>query len=182
MSSRWWLLDPRFIHRSLPDVCLCRSAVRRGPSYPFRFPSPDASSFRKGRLQPRGSWVRRELRSPRLDSPTVLIPCPDWSQGCDRYCRTDCRDRFHPTPLVKALEHVMVNYDGMVRNSLGHFIQFVYGEDGMDGAFIERQHIDTFSLNSWEFKHNYRVDIIDPHFAFLPSVLQIGIDNSSPEL
>ncbi|TFY53851.1 hypothetical protein EVG20_g9946 [Dentipellis fragilis] len=89
---------------------------------------------------------------------------------------------FHPTPLVKALEHVMVNYDGTVRNSLGHFIQFVYGEDGMDGAFIEHQHIDTFSLNSWEFKHNYRVDIIDPHFAFLPSVLQIGIDNSSPEL
>jgi DNA-directed RNA polymerase beta' subunit len=36
--------------------------------------------------------------------------------------------------LVKALEDVMVAYDGTVRNSLGDVVQFVYGEDGMDGA------------------------------------------------
>jgi len=28
----------------------------------------------------------------------------------------------------------MVCHDGTVRNSLGDLIQFVYGEDGMDGA------------------------------------------------
>ncbi len=36
--------------------------------------------------------------------------------------------------LVKALEDVMVKYDGTVRNSLGHVVQFAYGEDGMDGT------------------------------------------------
>ncbi|KAG2745504.1 DNA-directed RNA polymerase II, subunit 1 [Suillus brevipes Sb2] len=48
--------------------------------------------------------------------------------------------------LVKALEDVMVHYDGT----------FVYGEDGMDGAFIE------------PFEHNYRN-------GFLPNTLQIGL-------
>ncbi|KAI6107391.1 DNA-directed RNA polymerase II, subunit 1 [Pisolithus croceorrhizus] len=60
--------------------------------------------------------------------------------------------------------HVMVCYDGT----------FVYGEDGMDGAFIERQRIDTFGLSNREFEHKYR--------GFLPGVLQIGIDDSSLEL
>ena len=35
--------------------------------------------------------------------------------------------------LVKAMEDVMVQYDASVRNALGEIIQFVYGEDGMDG-------------------------------------------------
>lgn len=35
--------------------------------------------------------------------------------------------------LVKCMEDVMVQYDASVRNALGEIIQFVYGEDGMDG-------------------------------------------------
>ncbi len=84
--------------------------------------------------------------------------------------------------LVKALEDVMVNYDGTVRNSLGDVLQFIYGEDGMDGAYIERQRIETFHLNNRDFEHNYRVDVTDPAGGFLPGVLQIGIDDSSLEL
>ncbi|KAJ8694426.1 DNA-directed RNA polymerase II core subunit rpo21 [Pleurotus ostreatus] len=49
--------------------------------------------------------------------------------------------------LVKALEDVQVCYDGTVRNSLGDLIQFVYGEDGIDGAFIEKQNIATFGAS-----------------------------------
>ena len=60
--------------------------------------------------------------------------------------------------------------------------QFVYGEDGMDGAFIERQSIKTFGLNDTDFEHRYRVDVTDPSGGFLPSVLQVGIDDSSLEL
>jgi hypothetical protein len=33
----------------------------------------------------------------------------------------------------------MICYDAIIRNSLGDLLQFEYGEDGMDGAFIERQ-------------------------------------------
>ncbi|KAJ7724988.1 DNA-directed RNA polymerase II, subunit 1 [Mycena maculata] len=58
--------------------------------------------------------------------------------------------------LVKALEDVMVCYDGT----------FVYGEDGMDGAFIEKQ---------GEFKHRYRVDVTDEKGGFKSGVLQVGL-------
>ncbi len=76
----------------------------------------------------------------------------------------------------------MVNYDGTVRNSLGDVPQFIYEEDGMDGAFIERQRIETFHFSNREFEHYYRVDVTDPAGGFLPGVLQVGIDDSSIEL
>jgi DNA-directed RNA polymerase subunit A' len=34
--------------------------------------------------------------------------------------------------LINALEHLRVEYDGTVRNSIGDIIQFTYGEDGVD--------------------------------------------------
>jgi DNA-directed RNA polymerase subunit A' len=36
--------------------------------------------------------------------------------------------------LINALEHLRVEYDGTVRNSIGNIIQFQYGEDGIDPA------------------------------------------------
>ncbi len=36
--------------------------------------------------------------------------------------------------LINALEHLRVEYDGTVRNSVGDVIQFQYGEDGVDPA------------------------------------------------
>jgi DNA-directed RNA polymerase II subunit RPB1 len=39
--------------------------------------------------------------------------------------------------LIKALEDVMVKYDGTVRTSNEHVVQFLYGEDGMAGEYIE---------------------------------------------
>jgi len=39
--------------------------------------------------------------------------------------------------LIKALEDVMVQYDGTVRNSRMSIYQFLYGEDGMSGEAVE---------------------------------------------
>jgi DNA-directed RNA polymerase subunit A' len=36
--------------------------------------------------------------------------------------------------LINALEHLRVEYDGTVRNSIGDIVQFQYGEDGIDPA------------------------------------------------
>ena len=84
--------------------------------------------------------------------------------------------------LVKALEDVMVCYDDTVSNSLGDLIQFNYGEDGMDGVFIEKQSIETFGLSNREFEHNYRVDVTDPAGKFMANMLQAGTDDSSLKL
>jgi DNA-directed RNA polymerase II subunit RPB1 len=67
----------------------------------------------------------------------------------------------------------MVCYDGTVRNSLGDLIQWIYGEEGMDGAYIEKQTIETFGLNDREFEHNSRVDVTHPAGGFFPGVLQV---------
>ncbi len=39
--------------------------------------------------------------------------------------------------LIKALEDVMVKYDGTVRTSKEQVIQFLYGEDGFAAEYIE---------------------------------------------
>ncbi len=36
--------------------------------------------------------------------------------------------------LINALEHLRIEYDGTVRNSVGDIVQFRYGEDGVDPA------------------------------------------------
>jgi DNA-directed RNA polymerase II subunit RPB1 len=63
--------------------------------------------------------------------------------------------------LVKALEDVMVKYDGTVRNSLGDIIQFRYGEDGMDACFVEKQPLQTIKLSDNAFVNKYRIDFAD---------------------
>lgn len=84
--------------------------------------------------------------------------------------------------LVKALEDVMVCYDGTVRNSLGDILQFMYGEDGIDGAFIERQSVATYHLSNAAFERKYRVDVTDPKYDFHPGVLHAGLEDHSLEL
>ena len=41
--------------------------------------------------------------------------------------------------LMKAMEDLMVGYDYSVRSSGGVIVQFVYGNDGMDGTYVESQ-------------------------------------------
>jgi DNA-directed RNA polymerase II subunit RPB1 len=62
--------------------------------------------------------------------------------------------------LVKALEDVMVKYDGTVRNSLGDIVEFVYGEDGLDGGFIEKQPMDHIVISEPAFVKKFKVDVL----------------------
>ncbi|EEA26360.1 DNA-directed RNA polymerase II core subunit rpo21 [Talaromyces marneffei ATCC 18224] len=74
--------------------------------------------------------------------------------------------------LVKALEELMVKYDGTVRNSLGDIIQFLYGEDGLDGAHIENQRVDIIKCSDEQFRDRFRVDLMDPERTLGPEVLE----------
>ncbi|KAK3723137.1 DNA-directed RNA polymerase II core subunit rpo21 [Vermiconidia calcicola] len=64
--------------------------------------------------------------------------------------------------LVKALEEVMVKYDGTVRNSLGDILQFIYGEDGLDAMCIEPQGLEIITASHRAFENKYRIDVINP--------------------
>jgi DNA-directed RNA polymerase II subunit RPB1 len=72
--------------------------------------------------------------------------------------------------LVKALEDVMAKYDGTVRNSLGDIVQFVYGEDGLDGVYIEKQKVDHINISNAAFEDRYRLDIMSD--AIAPELLE----------
>ncbi|KAJ5725353.1 DNA-directed RNA polymerase II subunit RPB1 [Penicillium malachiteum] len=74
--------------------------------------------------------------------------------------------------LVKALEEVMVKYDGTVRNSLGDIIQFIYGEDGLDGAHIENQRVDIIRCSDEKLRERFRIDLMDPERTLGPDVLE----------
>lgn len=78
--------------------------------------------------------------------------------------------------LVKALEDVMVQYDGTVRNSLGDVLQFVYGEDGLDSVKVESQPIDTIPGTNESFERRYRVDLMDSAKSLKSSRIESGND------
>ncbi|KAI9855877.1 MAG: DNA-directed RNA polymerase II subunit rpb1 [Vezdaea acicularis] len=76
--------------------------------------------------------------------------------------------------LVKALEDVMAKYDGTVRNSLGDIIQFVYGEDGLDGVYIENQSLDIITSSNKAFEKKFKVDVMadDDNLRISPDFLE----------
>jgi DNA-directed RNA polymerase II subunit RPB1 len=170
-----------FINISQMSVCVGQQSVE-GRRIPFGFRHRTLPHFTKDDFSPesRGFVENSYLRG--LTPQEFFFHAMAGREGLIDTAVKTAETGYIQRRLVKALEDVMVCYDGTVRNSLGDLIQFVYGEDGMDGAFIEKQTIETFGLNDKEFEHNYRVDVTDPTGGFLPGVLQVGIDDSSLEL
>lgn len=170
-----------FINISQMSVCVGQQSVE-GRRIPFGFKHRTLPHFTKDDFSPeaRGFVENSYLRG--LTPQEFFFHAMAGREGLIDTAVKTAETGYIQRRLVKALEDVMVNYDGTVRNSLGDVLQFIYGEDGMDGAYIERQRIETFHLNNREFEHNYRVDVTDPAGGFLPGVLQVGIDDNSLEL
>ena len=170
-----------FINISQMSVCVGQQSVE-GRRIPFGFRHRTLPHFTKDDFSPesRGFVENSYLRG--LTPQEFFFHAMAGREGLIDTAVKTAETGYIQRRLVKALEDVMVCYDGTVRNSLGDLIQFIYGEDGMDGAFIERQTIETFGLSDKEFEHNYRVDVTDPAGGFMPNVLQAGIDDSSLEL
>lgn len=53
----------------------------------------------------------------------------------------------------------MVNYDGTVRNSVGQLVQLRYGEDGLDGMWVESQVLGTLKPTETLFEREYHLDV-----------------------
>ncbi|KAH8728409.1 hypothetical protein GQ44DRAFT_702263 [Phaeosphaeriaceae sp. PMI808] len=84
--------------------------------------------------------------------------------------------------LVKALEDVMVKYDGTVRNSLGDIIEFIYGEDGLDGGHIENQKIDLITISDAKFESTYKVDFMTDNKFPIPTSKLAGASEFQGDL
>jgi DNA-directed RNA polymerase II subunit RPB1 len=157
-----------FINISQMSVCVGQQSVE-GRRIPFGFRHRTLPHFTKDDFTPeaRGFVENSYLRG--LTPQEFFFHAMAGREGLIDTAVETAETNYIQRRLVKALEDIMVCYDGTVRNSLGDLIQFTYGEDGMDGAFIESQYIETFGMSNKEFEHNYRVDITDPAAGFLPS-------------
>ena len=60
--------------------------------------------------------------------------------------------------LIKAMEGLMVAYDGTIRNSNNQLIQLRYGEDGMDGGAVEFQNMPSIKPNNAAFEKKFHFD------------------------
>lgn len=68
--------------------------------------------------------------------------------------------------LIKAMEDQMVRYDRTVRNGSSQVVQFLYGEDGMDGRWVELQEFPSWHLKPDKFKKVYEWDIDEEGFGY----------------
>jgi DNA-directed RNA polymerase II subunit RPB1 len=170
-----------FINISQMSVCVGQQSVE-GRRIPFGFRHRTLPHFTKDDFSPeaRGFVENSYLRG--LTPQEFFFHAMAGREGLIDTAVKTAETGYIQRRLVKALEDLMVCYDGTVRNSLGDLVQFVYGEDGMDGAFIERQYIDSYGYNNKLFERTYRVDVTDPEGGFARGVLQVGLDDSSLEL
>ncbi len=61
--------------------------------------------------------------------------------------------------FIKVRCPVLPRYDGTVRNAGGDVIQFLYGEDGMDGAAVEGQRLEHLKMKEHQFRETFLIDI-----------------------
>lgn len=64
--------------------------------------------------------------------------------------------------LVKAMEDNKIYYDQTVRNATGAIVQYLYGEDGIDGTKIENQYIPYIQMNLIQLDMAYHLRKEDP--------------------
>jgi DNA-directed RNA polymerase II subunit RPB1 len=83
----------------------------------------------------------------------------------DTACKT-AETGYIQRRLVKAMETVTAKYDGTLRTSSGQIVQFLYGEDGMDAVYVERQKYESLNLTGSDFKELYVMSISDPSFGY----------------
>ncbi|OAX31301.1 beta and beta-prime subunits of DNA dependent RNA-polymerase [Rhizopogon vinicolor AM-OR11-026] len=146
-----------YINISQMSVCVGQQSGK-GRRIPFCFRHRTLPHFTKDDFSPEALGFIENSYLRRLMLQEFFFHAMAGREGLDDTAVKTAETGYIHRRLVKALEDVMVHYDGTVHNSLGDLVQFVYGEDGIVGAFIERQKINTFGLDNEAFEHNYRVD------------------------
>ncbi|PWN50403.1 putative RPO21-DNA-directed RNA polymerase II, 215 kd subunit [Violaceomyces palustris] len=168
-----------FINISQMSACVGQQSVE-GKRIPFGFRHRSLPHFTKDDFTPesRGFVENSYLRG--LTAQEFFFHAMAGREGLIDTAVKTAETGYIQRRLVKALEDVMVCYDGTVRNSTNNVIQFAYGEDGIDGAMVERQHLLTHKLNDADFRHKFKVDLLKG--GFKKGTLRAGLGDWSQEL
>lgn len=164
-----------FINISLMAACVGQQIVE-GKRIPFGFADRSLPHFTKDDYSPesKGFVDNSYLRG--LTPQEFFFHAMAGREGLIDTAVKTAETGYIQRRLVKALEDIMVQYDGTTRNSLGDIIQFTYGEDGLDGTQVEKQPIDTIPGSDEAFEKRYRIDVMDESKAFKSTLLEIGQD------
>lgn len=151
-----------FINISQMSACVGQQNVE-GKRVPFGFKDRSLPHFVKGDngASSRGFVENSYLRG--LTPSELFFHAMGGREGLIDTAVKTAETGYIQRRLVKAMEDVHVAYDGTVRNAQGQVVQFLYGEDGMDGVAMERQTLDLVKLKDDAFIRKYR--ITDAKFA-----------------
>jgi DNA-directed RNA polymerase II subunit RPB1 len=152
-----------FINISQIIACVGQQNVE-GKRIPYGFKRRTLPHFTKDDLGPesRGFVENSYLRG--LSPQEFFFHAMGGREGLiDTACKT-AETGYIQRRLVKAMETVMARYDGTLRTSGGNIVQFLYGEDGMDAVWIERQQFNLLTLAKRELEQRYKLDTSDPDF------------------
>jgi DNA-directed RNA polymerase II subunit RPB1 len=152
-----------FINISQIIACVGQQNVE-GARIPYGFRRRTLPHFTKDDLGPesRGFVENSYLRG--LSPQEFFFHAMGGREGLiDTACKT-AETGYIQRRLVKAMETVMARYDGTLRTSGGNVVQFLYGEDGMDAVWIEKQSFDLLTLSKSELEDRYKLDTTDPNF------------------
>jgi len=153
-----------FINISQIIACVGQQNVE-GKRIPYGFRRRTLPHFAKDDLGPesRGFVENSYLRG--LTPQEFFFHAMGGREGLiDTACKT-AETGYIQRRLVKAMETVMARYDGTLRTSGGNIVQFLYGEDGMDAVFIERQEFESLTLNKREFQERYELNVNEEDFG-----------------
>lgn len=164
-----------FINISLMSACVGQQIVE-GKRIPFGFADRSLPHFTKDDYgcESKGFVENSYLRG--LTPQEFFFHAMAGREGLIDTAVKTAETGYIQRRLVKALEDIMVQYDGTTRNSLGDIIQFLYGEDGLDGSQVEKQTVDTIPGSDEAFERRYRIDVMDSTKSLKASLLESGND------
>ena len=136
-----------------------------GKRIPFNFKERTLPHFYKFDLGPESKGFVSNSYLKGLEPEEFFFHAMGGREGIiDTACKT-AETGYIQRRLVKALEHMTVHYDLTVRNQLNHVVQFLYGEDGMDGCRVEEQHVPSIPMKNVDLVSNYRWEVDDADFG-----------------
>ncbi|GFP88230.1 DNA-directed RNA polymerase ii subunit 1 [Phtheirospermum japonicum] len=153
-----------FINISQMTACVGQQNVE-GKRIPFGFADRTLPHFTKDDLGPESRGFVENSYLMGLSPQEFFFHAMGGREGLIDTAVKTSETGYIQRRLVKAMEDIMVKYDGTVRNSLGDVIQFLYGEDGMDAVLIESQPLESLKMKKSDFDDVYRYELDNPSWS-----------------
>ncbi|CAI8497078.1 unnamed protein product [Hanseniaspora opuntiae] len=162
-----------FINIAQMSACVGQQSVE-GKRIPFGFADRTLPHFSKDDYSPESKGFVENSYLRGLTPQEFFFHAMGGREGLIDTAVKTAETGYIQRRLVKALEDIMVHYDGTTRNSLGNVIQFIYGEDGLDAGHVEKQSIDTIPGSDAAFEKKYRLDVMNKDTQMVRLLLESG--------